>query len=94
MSGKGLVHDAKDVIGLALVLERGASRLVAPSAKSEERDESHMLNGPGNAGGQGSAIPLIYGEVMTGSVLVSFDADIEDYSVYSGGAGSVESGLA
>lgn len=50
LSGHGLVHDARDVIGLALVLERHASKLFANSARP-----SGVLSIKGNMGADGLA---------------------------------------
>lgn len=79
------------MIGLGLTLS-GASSLLAkpaPALKDSDADKSHTFNGPGNTGRQGDAVPLIYGRVLTGSVPVSFDSDIEDIGAYQGGTGSL-----
>ncbi len=59
------------------------------SLKDSDADKSHAFNGPGNTDTQGDAIPPIYGRVLTGSVPVSFDSDIEDTGASSGGTGSL-----
>lgn len=72
-------------VGLGITLA-GVSTLMAnpAAAKSGEKTDSYAISGPTNTGRQGSAIPLIYGEVITGSIGVSFDADIEDIGAYQG----------
>lgn len=82
-------------IGLGLTLTGASTLLAKPAAVKPETDaaKSHTLNGPGNTGEQGSAIPLIYGRVLVGSVPVSFDSDIEDTGTYQDGIGSVAGDL-
>lgn len=70
-------------VGLGLTLA-GASTLMSNPAKSTDQTESYAINGPTNTGQQGSAIPLVYGECIVGSIGVSFDADIEDIGAYQG----------
>ena len=73
------------LLGLGVALS-GVSTMLAGDTKSDEQksDESFTINGPSNGARQGMGIPLIYGEVITGSVTVSFDANIEDISAYQG----------
>jgi predicted phage tail protein len=83
------------LVGLGLALS-GASSLLAKtdsSASDSKNEESYSINGPDNVARQGSAISLIYGEVITGIVTVSFDADIEDIGAYSGQTASMGSGV-
>lgn len=83
------------LLGLGVALS-GVSTMLAGDTKtkdSAENDDSFTINGPTNGARQGQAIPLIYGEVITGSVTVSFDADIEDIGAYQGVTGSMGSGL-
>ena len=79
------------MIGLGLTLSGASSLLAKPADAKLDTDDSksHTFNGPGNTGQQGDAIPLIYGRVLTGSVPVSFDSDIEDVGAYQGGSGSL-----
>ncbi len=78
------------LLGLGLALS-GVSTMLAGDTKSGDKpnDDSFNINGPSNGGRQGQAIPLIYGEVITGSVNISFDADIEDIGTYQGVTGSM-----
>ncbi|MER9176307.1 hypothetical protein NKH72_22265 [Mesorhizobium sp. M0955] len=55
----------------------GVSQLLAPSEKKSKDDSSFTTSGPGNTYDQGSPIPLVYGETLTGGVLVSAGVDIE-----------------
>jgi predicted phage tail protein len=91
VSGLGITWGNIAMVGLGLTLAGASSLLTqpAPVSKDGDADKSHAFNGPGNTGTQGDAIPLIYGRVMTGSVPVSFDSDIEDVGAYQGGSGSL-----
>lgn len=64
-------------MGLAMALT-GVSSMLAPETESDSKDdESFTMTGPVSRYGQGNAIPIVYGEVITGGVLVSggIDAD-------------------
>jgi predicted phage tail protein len=54
-----------------------------PSTSTDKTD-SFAISGATNTGTQGSAIPLVYGEAIVGSIGVSFDADIEDIGAWKG----------
>lgn len=57
----------------------GISLLFAPKVKKPKeagRDESFAFNGTGNIAGQGAAVPLIYGRVHAGSVIISAGFEI------------------
>lgn len=92
LPGLGITWGNIAMVGLGLTLAGASSLLAKPAdaAKDSEADKSHMFNGPGNTAQQGDPIPLIYGRVLTGSVPVSFDSDIEDTGAYHGGTGSLE----
>jgi predicted phage tail protein len=64
------------MIGAAVALA-GVSSLLAPSKKDDKDDSSFTSSGPGNAYEQGSPVPLVYGEVYTGGVMISGGVDIE-----------------
>lgn len=52
----------------------GISFLLTPKPekpKEDKRDENYAFTGPENVTGQGAAVPLIYGRVYAGSVVVS-----------------------
>jgi len=65
------------MMGAAMILG-GISQLLAPEEKEEKDENSFTMNGPGNTESQGSPIPLVYGEVITGGIMVSGGIDIED----------------
>lgn len=72
----GLTYGNLAAVGLAMTLT-GISQAHAKSA-DEEKKQSYTINGPGNAYEQGNPVPIVYGEVMTGSVLISGGIDVED----------------
>jgi predicted phage tail protein len=87
----GLTWGSVAAVGLGIALQ-GASTLLAGKEATKadaDRNESFTINGPANDAREGTAIPLIYGEVITGSINVSFDADIEDIGTYQGVTGSL-----
>jgi predicted phage tail protein len=78
------------LVGLGLTLA-GVATLLSKPAVSTASNGINVNNGNiGNSGQQGDAIPLIYGEVLTGSVPISAQSDVEDIDVYSNSAGSIE----
>lgn len=81
------------LFGAAVALA-GVSSLLAPEEKADEKDgsESYTMSGPGNTYDQGNPVPLVYGEVITGGVLISGGVDIERIAVTGNGGGSVGSG--
>lgn len=77
----GLTYGNVAMVGLALAAT-GVSSMLSPEEKtSEKKDTSFTLSGPGNAYNQGYPVPLVYGEVITGGVLVSGGVDIESIPV-------------
>jgi len=69
------------MIGAAVALA-GVSQLMAPEEDGKDKNEnSFLMTGPQNIGGQGSAVPLIYGEVIAGTVPISAGITIENISV-------------
>ena len=79
----GLSWGSVAAIGLGMTLQ-GVSMLLSKPETTHDKDNSFTINGPSNIAEQGAAVPLVYGEVITGSVVVSFDANVEDYSAYQG----------
>lgn len=63
------------------MITSGVSAMLAGQQKDDDKDskknQSYIMNGPGNAYVQGSPIPIVYGEVITGGVLISGGVDIE-----------------
>ncbi|UVO33787.1 hypothetical protein KUL72_19895 [Bradyrhizobium arachidis] len=76
-------------VGLALA---GVSTLLtkAPEQTGGSNDVSVAGAAQGETGQQGSAIPLIYGRVLTPGITVSVASQVEDISVYANSAGSIE----
>lgn len=70
-------------VGLGLTLMGAAQALAkAPSPNGTDYSQSFMFNGPVNTNEQGNPIPLVIGEVITGSQPISAYFDIEDSSAY------------
>lgn len=66
------------MVGAALALA-GVAQLLAPEEEDDsKKNESFTFSGPGNVYDQGYPIPVIYGRVKTGTLLVSGGVDIED----------------
>jgi predicted phage tail protein len=73
----GVTYGNMAILGVALVAG-GISQMLSPEKKNDEKKEdSYAFSGPGNAYEQGNPIPLVYGEVITGGVLISVGLDIE-----------------
>ena len=83
----GLSMTAATIIGSLLVtgLMIGISLLFRPKKpekpEAQEKDESFIFSGPENVTGQGVAVPLIYGRVFAGSVVVSAGQDTVDVAI-------------
>lgn len=63
---------------------------------TRKKDDSFIFNGPINVTGQGTAIPLVYGTHMTGSIVISAGVEVveievqpEQSSTTGSGGGSV-----
>lgn len=67
---------------ITLGLSLGVSLLLAPKAKKTSRDskkdESYMFSGPENVTEQGVPVPLVYGRLIVGSVVVSAGLEVAD----------------
>ncbi|MBX4911372.1 tail assembly protein [Rhizobium bangladeshense] len=72
----GVTYGNMAILGVALAVS-GVSQMLASEEKEEKNEDSYLLSGPGNTYEQGGALPLVYGEVITGGVLVSAGVDIE-----------------
>lgn len=59
------------------------------AGKEPAKDESYSFTGPENVAAQGVAVPLLYGRVYAGSVVVSAGLEVSDEPI---GAGSDETG--
>ncbi|MDB5616159.1 hypothetical protein [Tardiphaga sp.] len=84
----GMSYGNIAVIGLGIALSGVSSLLAAPAGATEAAaaSESFAINGPSNIAQQGAPLALIYGEVITGSTCISFDADVEDIGAYQDAA--------
>ncbi|WP_127111714.1 tail assembly protein [Shimia sediminis] len=77
MAGAGATwSNAVGQMGVAMALT-GVSQMLAPEHESADEEKSYTFTGPVSSHGQGQPIPVVYGEVITGGVLVSggIDAD-------------------
>ena len=79
----GITYGTIAMFGLGLTL-LGVSQVTAKTAKTdysrEEDNSSAVLSGPTNTATQGVAVPLAYGKIMVGSVLVASNLTAIDYS--------------
>lgn len=97
MSGGGLLGGITGtqlaLFGAAMALA-GVSALLTPEEKKKEDsdDSSFTMTGPGNTTDQGVPVPLVYGEVITGGVLISGGYDVERIAVVGNGGSSFGGG--
>jgi len=73
------------MLGATMVLG-GIAQMMAPAPKrgsleSAERRPSHIFSGPVNLSEQGNPVPLVYGRVRTGSVVVSAGLETEQIAI-------------
>lgn len=67
------------LFGLSLTLN-GASALLSPQPKAQRRTDerpSFLFDGPINVTEQGNVVPLVYGTIRTGGIVVSAALDTE-----------------
>jgi predicted phage tail protein len=64
------------MIGLSLTLN-GVSQLLAGEKEETKDENSFLLSGTSDSGKEGTGVPLIYGEVITGGIIASSGLDIE-----------------
>jgi predicted phage tail protein len=67
------------LFGLSMLLQ-GASSLLAPQPKAQKRPDekaSFLFDGPINVMEQGNVVPLVYGLIRTGGIVVSAALDTE-----------------
>lgn len=76
----GVTYGNIALLGAALALS-GISKMLTPKTTANKTTESYSITGPTNNYEQGNAVPLIYGRVMTGSVLISSGVDIEELAI-------------
>jgi len=79
------IWGAVGALGVSLVLT-GIAQLMSPTpqlstdVEREEEKPSFVFNGPINRTEQGGPVTLVYGEIITGSVIVGGSIDIEEYA--------------
>jgi predicted phage tail protein len=90
--GLGVTFGNIAMVGVALTLAGVSTLLTKPAVNINTASDSLSVAGGdiGNSGQQGSAIPLIYGEVLVGSIPISVASAVEDIDVYANSAGSIE----
>jgi predicted phage tail protein len=66
------------LIGLSLLLR---PKKKEKEEKEEAKDDSYAFSGPDNVTEQGVAVPLIYGRVYTGSVVISAGLSVSDVAI-------------
>ena len=76
-------------LGAAIALS-GISQMLAPKPKTEEikqaqTENSFLFNGPLNVSIQGECVPIVYGEVLAGSVIASAGLVVEQLLTPAGG---------
>lgn len=69
---------AVGMVGLGMALN-GVSQLLAqsPDDEGDEQEGSKLISGGNGTVQEGNAVPLVYGEVITGGYLISSSIDIE-----------------
>lgn len=91
LSIPGISYGTVAAIGVGLALSGVSTLLTKPAEQATSNDSSTMGSISDNeAGPQGMAIPLIYGEVLASGIPISVSSENEDISVYSDSAGSIE----
>lgn len=76
----GMTYGNLAMLGVALTLA-GVSDLMAPKTKPTGNQGSFAFSGPGNTYDQGNPVPLVYGEMICGSQLVSAGLDVDPIPV-------------
>jgi predicted phage tail protein len=67
--------NAIGMLGLSMALS-GVSQLLAPE-QEDEGEKSNLLSGSSASAVQGTGVPLIYGEVITGGIIASTALDVD-----------------
>ena len=80
-SGGAALAAAAGNLGIYLALS-GAAQMLSPVQDDVANDDPNSFNFNGilNTINAGSAIPVVYGEVFTGSIIVSAGIDTEDFA--------------
>lgn len=75
IAGATTYGSAIGMAGLGMVLT-GASTLLSPKNKSSDDERSYTFSGPQGAAKQGIGVPIVYGEVIVGGVMISGGFDV------------------
>lgn len=79
-------------MGISMIIG-GIVQMLAPTPKDHKKQEddrqSYVFNGIQNVSAQGACVPVLYGELIIGSVVVSAGISSEDNYVVPDGAGGV-----
>jgi len=80
-TGGGALAAAAGNLGIYLALS-GVAQMISPVQNNTANDDPNSFNFNGilNTINAGVAIPIVYGEVFTGSIIVSAGIDTEDFS--------------
>ncbi|WP_316214065.1 hypothetical protein [Bradyrhizobium sp. SZCCHNR2032] len=91
LSIPGISYGTVAAIGVGLALSGVSTLLTKPAEQASSNDSSTIGSISGSeAGPQGMALPLIYGEVLASGIPISVASDNEDISVYADSTGSIE----
>lgn len=81
----GLTYGNMAIMGTIMTLG-GISQMLSPEKKDKDDEtKSYIMNGPGNTSSQGVPVPLVYGECLTGGVLISGGVDVLQVAAHGGG---------
>jgi predicted phage tail protein len=86
----GLTYGNVALLGVGLVLAGASTLLSKPAVNTASNSVSVNGGNIGNAGQQGNAVTLIYGECLVGTTPIESWSDVEDIAVYADSAGSIE----
>lgn len=85
----GALQTGLAVVGVAMIAAGSASlsaQVPGSTKPQDKRDEqSFLFDGPVNVNRQGTPVPLVYGEIITGSVTISAGISVEDTPLDSSG---------
>ena len=90
--GAGVTAGNIAMLGVSMMIA-GASMMLSPEQSTDntvDKLKSHTMNGPGGSYAEGAALPLVYGEVITGGIMVS--GGVETFPIPATGGGSYVSG--
>jgi predicted phage tail protein len=76
IAGASTYGSAMAMAGLGMVLT-GASTLLSPKTSSSDETKSYTFSGPTGSAQQGVGVPIVYGEAIVGSVMISGGFDVD-----------------